>query len=78
LLTSFKVSDAINEQLKADSVRYSEVIDVNTSERDFRALQYALFMAVFMEVVAAFFYLAASWKIVKDKKRVDQLALTIR
>ena len=49
----------------------------STSESDFKALQYALFMAVFIQVVAAFFYLAASWKIVKDKKQVDQLALTI-
>jgi hypothetical protein len=46
-------------------------IDPATADRDFTALQYALFIVLFVNVIATFAYYAATWTVVADKKRVD-------
>ncbi|XP_057372887.1 protein spinster-like [Daphnia carinata] len=49
-------------------------IDVTTAERDFTALQYALFIALFIQVLGAFAFIATSWTIIDDKAEVDRAA----
>ncbi|KAI9560815.1 hypothetical protein GHT06_011767 [Daphnia sinensis] len=51
-------------------------IDVTTAERDFTALQYALFIALFIQVLGAFAFIATSWTIIDDKAEVDRAAAT--
>ncbi|EFX72629.1 hypothetical protein DAPPUDRAFT_325973 [Daphnia pulex] len=49
-------------------------IDVTTAERDFTALQYALFISLFIQVLGAFAFIATSWTIIDDKAEVDRVA----
>ena len=47
-------------------------INLATADVDFRALQYSLFITVFVEVLGAFFFFATAWYIVEDKAKVDR------
>ena len=55
----------------ADGCQLSTV-DPATAERDFGALQYALFAAVAVDIAAGALYLAVSWTVGGDKRRVAE------
>ena len=73
-----KVSEAIKPLLDSKHWTPKDQVDCDatpidpaTADRDFTALQYALFIVLFVNVIATFAYFAATWTVVADKKRVD-------
>ncbi|XP_065160347.1 protein spinster isoform X2 [Atheta coriaria] len=79
LLVSHALGDAgspyligiISEALKV-SLRSDSKSSTNTEESDFHALQYALLLTCFIEVLGGFFFLLNSFFIVDDRRRVDE------
>ena len=57
----FKVVDAIRPGIPHYSVDYQE----------FAALQYTLFISVFVSVLSGFFFIAAGWFYEKDKTETE-------
>lgn len=55
----------------ADAIRPT-IHHYSSDYQEFKALQYAMFLAVFINVLGGFLFIVTAWYLVDDKAKVDQ------
>ena len=71
--SSFLLNETIflDSQIEKENDCSGSPIDTVNLNRNFRGLQYSLFIFLFIEVIGAFFFIALSWYVAKDKAKID-------